>query len=153
MSAINPASFITPTAGLQLPSGIGPGALAAGRDRFADSRGRRDNPEYAAPTLSGIQGTFDQQWTVRSDVGANPFLLQNAYGHFYNPQFQDMMPASNGHGAQQQFGRSESPFNTQVFGQFRHSPNSAPDSQNMDDGYGNRLNGWSAAFQGLSLGS
>ncbi|KAI5462212.1 hypothetical protein BGZ63DRAFT_354295 [Mariannaea sp. PMI_226] len=42
MSAINPASFASPTLGIQAPSGIGPGAVNAGRSSGGNDR--RQNP-------------------------------------------------------------------------------------------------------------
>lgn len=51
MSAINPASFASPTLGLQAPSGIGPGAVGVGRGSGATAAGaageRRPNPQAA----------------------------------------------------------------------------------------------------------
>ncbi|KAI9826159.1 MAG: hypothetical protein M1819_007415 [Sarea resinae] len=45
MSAINPASFATPSAGLQPPSGIGPGALGFGRENGFEQR-QQESPAY-----------------------------------------------------------------------------------------------------------
>ncbi|KAL7933491.1 hypothetical protein V8C35DRAFT_56582 [Trichoderma chlorosporum] len=42
MSAINPASFASPTLGIQAPSGVGPGAVGVGRG--ANANERRPNP-------------------------------------------------------------------------------------------------------------
>ncbi|KAI0381516.1 hypothetical protein F5Y04DRAFT_63023 [Hypomontagnella monticulosa] len=44
MSAINPASFASPTLGLQAPSGIGPGAVGLGRASGSTNTERRSNP-------------------------------------------------------------------------------------------------------------
>ena len=47
MSAINPASFASPTLGLQAPSGIGPGAVDVGRGMSNPER--RQNPPLEQP--------------------------------------------------------------------------------------------------------
>lgn len=52
MSAINPASFVTPAAGLQPPSAIGPGSLGAGRDSPSE---RRRQAEYKSQVLGQPQ--------------------------------------------------------------------------------------------------
>lgn len=44
MSAINPASFASPTLGIQAPSGVGPGAV--GVNRSSSSNERRHNPQH-----------------------------------------------------------------------------------------------------------
>ncbi|KAK0612885.1 hypothetical protein B0T17DRAFT_620272 [Bombardia bombarda] len=58
MSAINPASFASPTLGLQAPSGIGPGAVGASRgaSALADRRQttqQENQPSYPAPSQTG----------------------------------------------------------------------------------------------------
>ena len=54
MSAINPASFVTPNTGLQQPSAIGPGSLGAGRDSPSE---RRRQAEYKSYGLGQLQGS------------------------------------------------------------------------------------------------
>lgn len=49
MSAINPASFASPTLGIQAPSGIGPGAVGAGR---APGSGERRQQSHQAQEQS-----------------------------------------------------------------------------------------------------
>ncbi|KAI9753815.1 MAG: hypothetical protein M4579_004996 [Chaenotheca gracillima] len=46
MSAINPASFASPSAGLQAPSGIGPGALGLQRNSPYEQRPQQDSSVY-----------------------------------------------------------------------------------------------------------
>jgi hypothetical protein len=50
MSAINPASFASPTLGLQAPSGVGPGAVV---NRSAASARRQEPQQESQPTYSG----------------------------------------------------------------------------------------------------
>ncbi|KAI9844538.1 MAG: hypothetical protein M1837_005496 [Sclerophora amabilis] len=61
MSAINPASFASPTAGLQPPTGIGPGALAHQRNSQLDQRQQQDPQLYGGlGHYRGFQPTFPQ---------------------------------------------------------------------------------------------
>jgi hypothetical protein len=73
MSAINPASFASPTLGLQAPSGIGPGAVGVGRGSGnAERRDTRPPPEaqpgpyagggQAAAGRAGFQPPYGQQF-------------------------------------------------------------------------------------------
>ncbi|TGJ82603.1 hypothetical protein E0Z10_g6166 [Xylaria hypoxylon] len=52
MSAINPASFASPTLGLQAPSGVGPGAVGLAR------AGGSNNTDRRANQTQELQGTF-----------------------------------------------------------------------------------------------
>lgn len=66
MSAINPASFASPTLGIQAPSGIGPGAVSAGRSSGAnDRRQNQPQPEQQTPGFApagrGFRPPFNQQ--------------------------------------------------------------------------------------------
>ncbi|KAJ2987824.1 hypothetical protein NUW58_g4298 [Xylaria curta] len=66
MSAINPASFASPTLGLQAPSGVGPGAVGLGRAGGSNNADRRANQAQesqgafanANPTGRSFQPTF-----------------------------------------------------------------------------------------------
>lgn len=78
MSAINPASFASPTTlGLQAPSGIGPGAVGVGRG--AGSSERRENrapaeQQQAAPYVGGAQ------------PGAGRAAFQGSFPPPFNPE-------------------------------------------------------------------
>lgn len=52
MSAINPASFASPTLGIQAPSGVGPGAVGAGRSSGGNER--RQAQQHQEPQQQGF---------------------------------------------------------------------------------------------------
>ncbi|KAI0406309.1 hypothetical protein F4802DRAFT_606296 [Xylaria palmicola] len=84
MSAINPASFASPTLGLQAPSGVGPGAVGLGRASGSNNADRRTNQAQES------QGTFtNANPTGRSFPPAfNPFTATDrpsAGGPAYPP--------------------------------------------------------------------
>ncbi|KAI9733568.1 MAG: hypothetical protein M1834_003170 [Cirrosporium novae-zelandiae] len=76
MSAINPASFASPSAGLQLPTGLGAGNLGHGRGSPGDRR-RHHEQSYG----NRSPGSFPQP-----DVGRDADSLQ--VGGFVNPYVQ-----------------------------------------------------------------
>ncbi|KAI9697261.1 MAG: hypothetical protein M1836_004825 [Candelina mexicana] len=89
MSAINPASFMTPTAGLQLPSGIGPGALGLRRDSPIDRRQHYDQQTYGGLRLQrSYQGGFNQP----TDRGRDSSTSHTSSLH--NPFAPPFQPAS-----------------------------------------------------------
>lgn len=87
MSAINPASFATPTTGLQPPSGIGPGALRLGR--ASPSERRQQQQEHLAYGDLGASrsshGAFGQPFD-RSVELSTPRTADMA--HVYNQPYQ-----------------------------------------------------------------
>ncbi|KAJ9132618.1 Protein PSP1 [Pleurostoma richardsiae] len=92
MSAINPASFATPTLGLQAPSGIGPGAVGVTRGSTTSERRQPQQQQQqeqqsgqSGPPASarGFQGSFSQGLpTERPAVPAGPYSQP---GFPYNP--------------------------------------------------------------------
>jgi len=56
MSAINPASFASPSLGLQAPSGIGPGAVGVSRPAQTERRPPPEQPSYVR--CAGRGGTY-----------------------------------------------------------------------------------------------
>jgi len=93
MSAINPASFASPTLGLQAPSGVGPGAVV---NRSTASARRQEPQQESQPAYSGsnqtgrgAQSSFANRFNADRAVvpgtnyaGANyPY---NPYGAFGN---------------------------------------------------------------------
>lgn len=68
MSAINPASFASPSLGLQAPSGIGPGAVGVARSAQVERRAQPDQ-SYASQqtTRSSYQNAFAQPFTPSQD--------------------------------------------------------------------------------------
>jgi len=88
MSAINPASFASPSLGLQAPSGIGPGAVGVSRNAQAE---RRPQPEQSAfgPQPAGRgYSAFSQPYTSALDRGATLPAAYQPSGYTYGyPQF------------------------------------------------------------------
>ena len=158
MSAINPASFVTPTVGLQPPSGIGPGALAVDRDHFANGQSHKDpNTTYNSPDLG--QANFDPLWNIRQDMALGSGLNPTAYAQFYHsPGLQEMFSNSNTRNTMQA-PNADLAFASQAYGPLstpHHRPHVLPDRQTgpSHSSYANRLDNWgTTAFQDLSLGS
>ncbi|TVY17704.1 Uncharacterized protein LARI1_G003234 [Lachnellula arida] len=89
MSAINPASFASPSLGLQAPSGIGPGAVGVSRTAQSERRPPQpEQPAYAAPQAGrGYQGVFAQPFTPSVDRGTMPptAFQPSGYTYGYSP--------------------------------------------------------------------
>ena len=86
MSAINPASFASPSLGLQAPSGIGPGAVVAGgaRSSQAERRPQPEQPAYSATQAGrGYSGAFTQAFSPVLDRGAMPTNTFQPPGYTY----------------------------------------------------------------------
>ncbi|OTA54924.1 hypothetical protein K449DRAFT_439054 [Hypoxylon sp. EC38] len=83
MSAINPASFASPTLGLQAPSGIGPGAVGLGRGGGSTSTERRSNPpqdSQGAFSGGGASGrAFQPSFTQPFGGSDRPSVAASAY--------------------------------------------------------------------------
>lgn len=67
MSAINPASFASPTLGIQAPSGVGPGAVGAGRSSGHNDRRQGQQQPQAASAQQQPQSQQNQE-----SMGATP---------------------------------------------------------------------------------
>lgn len=90
MSAINPASFLTPFAGLQLSSGVGPGAFNPDADRFLDRRHQKGTSAFvpAGPISSFQTGSAAFSggiWDPTQEVGTPGAI---AFPHTYSQHFQ-----------------------------------------------------------------
>lgn len=160
MSAINPASFVTPVAGLQLPSGLGPGAFNTDSDPYTTHRPQQNDPAYSVPTTSNLtHGTFDRLWDTNQSAGV-PSL---PFGHIYSQPFQpqdlgtrhlDQLPMEyrlNGqHSAITQSRYHPTPQYLEGLHPYTMRPDSSNGGARKPHLHGND---WSQAFQGLSLGS
>ncbi|KAI1106748.1 hypothetical protein F4804DRAFT_284455 [Jackrogersella minutella] len=88
MSAINPASFASPTLGLQAPSGIGPGAVGLGRGSGPTNAERRPNSTQESQGARPFQPSFAQPFggpdrpSVASSAFAPSGFPYSAYGAF-----------------------------------------------------------------------
>ncbi|KAK2071919.1 hypothetical protein P8C59_006304 [Phyllachora maydis] len=138
MSAINPASFASPTLGLQAPSGIGPGAIGVGRGSSVAQRrqDQQQDPQTnyggANQQARGAQPSYGHSFPAdRTGITAGAFP---ASGYAYNP-----------YGA---FGNVARPGNS-PFG-----PNTS--GGQLDQGglsLGTQADWVAGSFQGLSLNS
>jgi hypothetical protein len=85
MSAINPASFASPSLGLQAPSGIGPGAVGVSRASQSERRPQpAEQASYGLPQAGrGYQGVFAQPFTSSLDRTAMPPTAFQPTGYTY----------------------------------------------------------------------
>lgn len=162
MSAINPASFVTPTAGLPLPSGLGPGALGSDRDNSHDRRRQNESLSFSnfgsSPSMSG---NLEQLWDPSRDASV---VHGTGYSQGYPPLFQNH--AING----RQLGQHLPEYGQSIPQPFAsHAPYSVISPNTIDRRHAeyNTSSGsfgggrkphvsgsdWAHAFQGLSLGS
>ncbi|CAG8954834.1 hypothetical protein HYFRA_00008519 [Hymenoscyphus fraxineus] len=90
MSAINPASFASPSLGLQAPSGIGPGAVGVARNTQPERRAPQPEPISFAnvPANRNYAGAFPQAFSTPGiDRGSLPqtAFQPTGYGYGYSP--------------------------------------------------------------------
>jgi hypothetical protein len=161
MSAINPASFASPTLGLQAPSGIGPGAVGVGRGSGNAERRQNQQQEHGAGGhaggRNGFQGSFGQGFTGERSLG--PASAYPGTGYPYSPfgTFPGSARAGNMPyvpGMMQNPDTYQSGFSPSsefpVGRQFGTAqPGLSPHSQDLA-GVGSQQD-WVGAFQGLSL--
>ena len=161
MSAINPASFVTVSPILQLGSSIGPGATAPDRDRFTDTRNRKDITGFLSAGLPQIsQGGFDQAWNAAPDISLSS-MISTAYPQIYNAQGTDPQQLTHSlsdfNRGISQVTRSQSPFSYHRHTAFRGPPAGYANTEFKNgvgrQTYTNPESEWNKAFQGLSLGS
>lgn len=88
MSAINPASFASPSLGLQTPSGIGPGAVGVGRGGSSDRRQNQQQEQSPFPSSSSSGRPFQPALVspFGNERAAAPFA-QPSYPYNYNNSF------------------------------------------------------------------
>ncbi|KAJ0345885.1 hypothetical protein COL26b_001152 [Colletotrichum chrysophilum] len=167
MSAINPASFASPTLGIQAPSGVGPGAVGVGRG--SNNSERRSNQQQqqqqeqqpvgfngAGPAGRGFQNSFTPPFGGdRPGPGAGYGQPNYPYSHMGGglssaprpgnmPYVPGVMPSLDSYSFQ---GAGDYQMRT------RFAP--APEGPGPHDTGApmNSQNDWAAAFQGLSLNS
>jgi hypothetical protein len=166
MSAINPASFATPTLGLQAPSGIGPGAVGHGRSAGANNTERRANASqepqgnFPGSNASGrsFPPSFGQPFNPADrSVAPSGFpptaLPYSAYGAFAGAPRTGAMPFVPGVMPMEAYPAGFPP--TAEFPRPRftdpHQTGSPPHEQGAPNLSGQTE--WVGAFQGLSLNS
>lgn len=164
MSAINPASFATPTLGLQAPSGVGPGAVGHRTSGPSNVERRSNQGQESQGAFSGgnqsgrsFQPTFNQPFSAvdRSPVPSSGYppsgLPYSAYGAFggtprAGPYMPGMMQTMDAYaGGFPQGGDFPPPMRTRFPNPHPTSPRdqNAPNTTGQSD--------WVGAFQGLSL--
>ncbi|KID88475.1 PSP1 domain-containing protein [Metarhizium guizhouense ARSEF 977] len=160
MSAINPASFASPTLGIQAPSGIGPGAVGVGRASGGERRQNPQGQEQQQPQAfgRGYRPTFSQPFGSDRNVPPTSAYPPNNYayggGVFGNargtsaPYAPSLSPGADGFPTG--FGQQ---------GDFQSLRQRFPGAQNLPSPTPHAAgvspitaqNDWNTAFQGLSL--
>lgn len=169
MSAINPASFASPTLGLQAPSGIGPGAVGIGRgsNNTAGNAERRlgqqqepQAPYSGANNGRSYQPPFGQGYGAERSIAATNAYPPtgfpiSGYGAFglnprtnASPYATGMMPGIDAYGG----GFSQGSDFSSIRARYPspHDTSDPPDSA-LPPVSGQ--NDWTGAFQSLSLNS
>ena len=101
MSAINPASFASPSLGLQAPSGVGPGAVGTTRNTTSERRPQSQEYSATAPNVgSRPYSGFVQPFTASADRGSMlPMPFQSSSYAYGLPQFTAPRVAGAGYGS------------------------------------------------------
>ncbi|PHH85478.1 hypothetical protein CDD83_349 [Cordyceps sp. RAO-2017] len=167
MSAINPASFASPTLGIQAPSGVGPGAVGVGRasggaERRQNQQAQEQQPQafaQAPQVARGFRAAFNQPFGGDRQVptasgypasnyayGAGGAFGNARGGASYVPSLSPGLDAYS-HAGYQQAGdfqslRQRLPPSQGVSSPAAHTQNLSPLGSQND---------WTSAFQGLSL--
>ncbi|KAK2591422.1 hypothetical protein QQS21_010886 [Conoideocrella luteorostrata] len=159
MSAINPASFASPTLGIQAPSGIGPGAVGVGRASGGERRQTHQSQEPQPPAFGrGYRPVFGQPFAADRNAppasgysqanyayGGNAFANTRGNNVPYAPSLSPPVDGfSGGFGQQGDFQALR-----QRFPGAQNLPSPTPHSAGVSPISGQ--NDWAIAFQGLSL--
>lgn len=143
MSAINPASFASPSLGLQAPSGVGPGAV--GNHRQIDRRQQLED-QY-----NNQRGYGANQYGSAERGSISPTSFQQPFGGYGFSSFgAPPRTSSGGYGMQQ-----IDPF-AAFAPDYASMSNRFPSPEGEGPAYGRQENGndqWMNGFQSLSLGS
>lgn len=156
MSAINPASFASPTLGLQAPSGIGPGAVGLTRAQ-PERRPQAQDSAYNMPSGRGF--TFNDTFGERQAALSNGHYQQpTAYGYGYTPfgAPRNVPNTPAGYGGMDAFGNFPTTSSYQNAG--GRFPSSHGGTQHREDEFNANANpmnvhndAWIAGFQSLSM--
>ena len=164
MSAINPASFASPSLGLQAPSGIGPGAVGVTRNAQPERRPQPEQSSFGGTQSGrGYPAFPSQAFTSPVDRGIPATAFQPAgYAYGYPPlatapRNVGMSPAG--------YSPMMDPFGAFPPSEYQGLPNSFPSPHaatpnHEGNEYGRQSSGlgtpndtWIGAFQGLSMNS
>lgn len=157
MSAINPASFASPSIGLQTPSGIGPGAVGVGRSAANERRqNQQQEPQSSFSSSSATARPFSGAFAapLANERGTTPFS-QPPYTYNYGAFTNGPRPVAGS------FTPSVDPYATAFPGgdyQLRSRagfppPSSVTSQHEQPVSPLSSQNDWVGAFQGLSLNS
>lgn len=156
MSAINPASFASPSLGLQTPSGIGPGAVGVGRG--VPNERRQNQQQEQQPTFSSSSAPP----RPFSAAFVSPFGTERAAAPFSQPPYpSNYMGFTNvPRPAVGSYTPSVDPYATAFPGgdyQLRSRafppPSTTTPQQDQPISPLTTQNDWASSFQGLSLNS
>jgi hypothetical protein len=164
MSAINPASFASPSLGLQAPSGIGPGAVGVSRSTQSERRPQQpDASSYGAPQAGrGYQGSFAQPFTSGLDRSAMPptAFQPSGYTYGYSPfgaAPRNVAVSPGGYVPMDPFAAFPAPTDYQGLPARFPSPHAATSTHEAGDyvrpgnGMSTPSENWISSFQGLSM--
>lgn len=167
MSAINPASFASPTLGIQAPSGIGPGAVGVnraggGNDRRQNQQVQEQQPPPLATSGQGNRGyrpTFGQPFAgERHTPPASGYpptdYAYGQFGAFGNVRNAvSYIPGASPNAEAFPSGSYQQPSDFQSmrsrFPNAHSGPSPNPRSQGLSPI--SPQNDWASSFQGLSL--
>jgi hypothetical protein len=163
MSAINPASFASPSLGLQAPSGIGPGAVGVGRNPPGERRQQQDQQPFGPPQPNrGYTGVFPQPFAGdRGTMPSNGFS-PSAYTYGYSPFNTSPRSAGASAGGYVPMVDPLAAFPTSIdyqglparFPSPRGSgPSDASEYGRQPSALGSPNEAWTSSFQGLSMNS
>jgi hypothetical protein len=164
MSAINPASFASPSLGLQAPSGIGPGAVGVGRSTQSERRQPAEqSSSYGLPQAGrGYQGVYTQSFSSNLDrVSMPPTAFQpSGYTYGYSPfaTAPRNMGVNANYVAMDPFAAFQVPAEYQGLPGRFPSPHGATTGHEANEfgrpgGIATPNETWINSFQGLSMGS
>lgn len=167
MSAINPASFASPSLGLQAPSGIGIGAISVGRAAQGERRPQQtEQASYGVPQAGrGYQEPFAQPFaSSMGRASMPPTAFQPAgYTYGYSPfaAAPRNVAVAPGGFVMDGFGGFPTSADYQALPARFPSPHgTTPSRDNSDFSRGSNGNGlatpneaWINSFQGLSMNS
>lgn len=166
MSAINPASFASPSLGLQPPSGIGPGAIGAGRVTQGERRSQPEQSYGLTQTSRGYQGAFNQPFTSSLERATMPPTAFQPSGYTYGYSPFGAAPRNAAVSSSGYPPGTVDPFTTlSTSADYKslstdfpsHSHSSTPNhdgneySGRQSSGLGSPNEGWISSFQGLSM--
>ncbi|EAS33936.3 PSP1 domain-containing protein [Coccidioides immitis RS] len=153
MSAINPASFVTPTTGLQALGGLGPpSSLGYGQDPHGDRRRPHDYKQYGAGISQGLTpGIFTEPLNRETAGQGGP--MRSPYLDSYQSLGSARQPEAGYNGYTHGLQPQTDPFSSYASNYGISDPGTAGfGAAGMRSGYPAQEE-WMNRFQGLSLGS